>query len=78
MVSTKIEICALKDENKVLSKVMEKISIDYEDLKKAFESQKCPKDDKIQALRNTAKALEAENELLQEEKAIKVKINFIS
>ena len=34
-------------------KVMQKISADYEELKKAFESQKCPKDDKIQALRST-------------------------
>ena len=32
---------------------MQKISVDYEELKKAFESQKCPKDDKIQALRST-------------------------
>ena len=32
---------------------MQKISTDYEELKKAFESQKCPKDDKIQALRST-------------------------
>ena len=32
---------------------MQKISADYEELKKAFESQKCPKDDKIQALRST-------------------------
>ena len=68
MVSIDIEICFSKDENKVLSKVMEKISIDYEDLKRAFESQKCPKDDKIKALRNTARALETENELLLEEK----------
>ena len=37
----------------MLSKVMQKISNDYEELKKAFESQKCPKDDKIQALRST-------------------------
>ena len=29
---------------------------------------KCPKDDKIQALRSTARALETENELLLEEK----------
>ena len=47
---------------------MEKISVDYEELKKAFESQKCPKDDKIKALRNTARALETENKLLLEEK----------
>ena len=59
-----------KDENNVLSQVLEKISIDYEELKKAFESQKCPKDDKIKALRNTARALETENELLLEEKRI--------
>ena len=51
-----------------MSKVMEKISVDYEELKKAFESQKCPKDDKIKALRNTARALETENKLLLEEK----------
>lgn len=55
-------------ENEVLSKVMNKISNDYEELKKAFDSQKCPKDDKILALRKTARALETENELLQEEK----------
>jgi len=59
-----------QDENNVLSQVLEKISIDYEELKKAFESQKCPKDDKIKALRNTARALETENELLLEEKRI--------
>ena len=47
---------------------MEKISQDYEELKKAFDSQKCPKDDKILALRKTARALETENELLHEEK----------
>jgi len=57
-------------ENDVLSKVMDKISCDYENLKKTFESQKCPKDDKITALRNTARALESENELLQEEKRL--------
>jgi len=55
-------------ENEVLSKVMNKISNDYEELKKAFDAQKCPKDDKILALRKTARALETENELLQEEK----------
>lgn len=54
-------------ENEVLGKVMERISTDYEELKKAFESQKCPKDDKILALRKTARALETENELLQDE-----------
>ena len=43
--------------------------------KKAFESQKCPKDDKIKALRNTAKALETENELLLEEKKMIVRGN---
>ena len=47
---------------------MEKISQDYEELKRVFESQKCPKDDKILALRKTARALETENELLHEEK----------
>jgi len=57
-----------QDENQVLSKMMEKITSDYEELKKAFETQKCPKDDKIKALRNTSKALETENELLLEEK----------
>ena len=56
------------EENKVLSKVMEKITLEYEELKKAYEGMKCPKDDKIQALRSTARALEAENELLVEEK----------
>ena len=54
---------------------MEKISIDYEELKKSFESQKCPKDDKIKALRNTARALEKENELLLEEKKMIVRDN---
>ncbi len=39
----------------MLGKVMERISTDYEELKKAFESQKCPKDDKILALRKTAR-----------------------
>ena len=68
MVSEEIEICLFKEENQVLSKVMGKISGDYEELKKAFESQKCPKDDKIKALRNTARALETENKLLLEEK----------
>ena len=68
MVRQEIGICLFKEENQVLSKVMGKISGDYEELKKAFESQKCPKDDKIKALRNTARALETENELLLEEK----------
>lgn len=62
-------------ENEMLSKVMQKISTDYEELKKAFESQKCPKDDKIQALRSTARALESENCLLQEEKGMILKEN---
>jgi len=57
-----------QDENKVLSKVMEKITSEYEELKKVYEGMKCPKDDKIQALRSTARALETENELLMEEK----------
>merc|ERR1711978_191793 len=48
--------------------VMEKITNEYEELKKVYEGMKCPKDDKIQALRSTARALEAENELLVEEK----------
>ena len=71
-------------------KVMQKISADYEELKKAFESQKCPKDDKIQALRSTggsflklkiqifsssARALESENSLLQEEKGMIMREN---
>ena len=56
------------EENKVLSTVMEKITKEYEELKKAYEGMKCPKDDKIQALRSTARALETENELLLEEK----------
>ena len=68
LLSNTIEICLCQGENQVLSKVMEKISVDYEELKKAFESQKCPKDDKIKALRNTARALETENKLLLEEK----------
>jgi len=57
-------------ENEMLSKLMEKISTDYADLKKAFDSQKCPKDDKIAALRSTARALETENSLLLEEKGM--------
>jgi len=57
-----------QEENKVLSKVMEKITNEYEELKKVYEGMKCPKDDKIQALRSTARALETENELLMEEK----------
>merc|ERR1719382_1090094 len=55
--------------------VMQKISTDYEELKKAFESQKCPKDDKIQALRSTARALESENSLLQEAKGMIMREN---
>merc|ERR1712226_830775 len=55
--------------------VMQKISVDYEELKKAFESQKCPKDDKIQALRSTARALESENTLMQEEKGMILREN---
>merc|ERR1719278_208333 len=62
-------------ENEMLSKVMQKISVDYEELKKAFESQKCLKDDKIQALRSTARALESENSLLQEEKGMIMREN---
>lgn len=52
----------------MLSKVMEKITLEYEELKKAYEGMKYPKDDKIQALRSTARALETENELLLDEK----------
>lgn len=63
------------EDNETISNVLEKISCDYESLQKAFEGQRGPKDDKIQALRNTAKALEAENQLLQEEKAIKAQDN---
>merc|ERR1719400_112286 len=62
-------------ENEMLSKVMQKISTDYEELKKAFESQKCPKDDKIQPLRSTARALESENSLLHEEKGMIMREN---
>ena len=51
-----------------MSTVMEKITKDYDELKKAYEGMKCPKDDKIQALRSTARALETENELLLDEK----------
>ena len=47
---------------------MEKITNEYDELKKVYEGMKCPKDDKIQALRSTARALETENELLLEEK----------
>ncbi len=39
-----------------MGKVMERISTDYEELKRVFESQKCPKDDKILALRKTARS----------------------
>ena len=63
------------EDNETISNVLEKISCDYESLQIAFESQRGPKDDKILALRNTAKALEAENQLLQEEKAIKAQDN---
>ena len=63
------------EDNETISSVLEKISCEYESLQKAFEGQRGPKDDKIQALRNTAKALEAENQLLQEEKAIKAQDN---
>jgi len=63
------------EDNETISNVLEKISCDYESLQKAFDGQRGPKDDKIQALRNTAKALEAENQLLQEEKAIKAQDN---
>ncbi len=41
----------------MLGKVMERISTDYEELKRVFESQKCPKDDKILALRKTARSV---------------------
>ena len=63
------------EDNETISNVLEKISCDYESLQKAFDDQRGPKDDKILALRNTAKALEAENQLLQEEKAIKAQDN---
>merc|ERR1712110_368340 len=46
----------------------EKLKNDIEELRKVYEGMKCPKDDKIQALRSTARALETENELLLEEK----------
>ena len=61
------QICVI-GENEVISKVLDKISTDYEQLKKNYEALKCPKDDKILALRKTARALETENELLHEEK----------
>ena len=69
-------LCYYLEENKVLSKVMEKISSEYDELKKVdlkiansfetlfgkfkfhfqvYEGMKCPKDDKIQALRSTAR-----------------------
>jgi hypothetical protein len=64
-----------QEENEVLGKVMEKISEDYDDLKKLFDQQAKQqqmrpdqKDDKIRALRNTARALENENELLSKER----------
>jgi len=47
------------EDNETISNVLEKISCDYENLQKVCERQKGPQDDKIQALRNTAKALEA-------------------
>ena len=68
MITNNLKFVISKDENQVLSKIMEKITGDYDELKKTFDFQKCPKDDKIKALRNTAKALETENELLLEEK----------
>lgn len=63
-----------QEENEVLGKVMEKISQDYDDLKRRFDQQAKimrpdQKDDKIRALRNTARALESENELLSKERA---------
>ena len=63
-----------REENEVLGKVMEKISQDYDDLKRRFDQQAKivrpdQKDDKIRALRNTARALESENELLSKERA---------
>ena len=65
-----------REENEVLGKVMEKISQDYDDLKRRFDQQAKAvtlrpdqKDDKIRALRNTARALESENELLSRERA---------
>ncbi len=63
-----------QEENEVLGKVMEKISCDYDDLKRLFDQQTKQirpdqKDDKIRALRNTARALESENELLSKERA---------
>ena len=64
-----------REENEVLGKVMEKISQDYDDLKRRFDQQAKvtlrpdQKDDKIRALRNTARALESENELLSRERA---------
>ena len=62
-----------QEENEVLGKVMEKISQDYDDLKRRFDQQAKivrpdQKDDKIRALRNTARALESENELLSKER----------
>lgn len=71
-------------ENEIISRVLEKMSKDYDDLKRVIESQKCSKDDKIMALRKTARALETENELLQEEKMmiekerLRVHQNFLS
>ena len=67
-------VAASQEENDVLSKVMEKISQDYDDLKRRFDQQAKiarpdQKDDKIRALRNTARALESENELLSKERA---------
>ena len=63
-----------REENEVLGKVMEKISQDYDDLKRRYDQQAKimrpdQKDDKIRALRNTARALESENELLSKERA---------
>ena len=65
-----VYIICIAGENEVLSKVLDKISTDYEQLKKNFDAQKCPKDDKILALRKTARALETENQLLHEEKTM--------
>ena len=75
--NNRLSTLALKrdEDNETISNVLEQISCDYEDLQKAFDSQKCPKDDKILALRKTAKALEAENQLLNEERMIKARDN---
>jgi hypothetical protein len=56
-------LTAAKEENEVLAKVMERLSQDYDELK-----QDVDRNVKVTALRNTARALECENELINTER----------